>query len=47
MKSYNMIAWVPAETEIKMVQAVSNLAVKLGLPDVTSERAQSVQKVRD
>lgn len=47
MESYNTIAWIPAETEIKLVQAVSNLAVKLGLTDTASEGGQSVQKVRD
>lgn len=48
MNVYEMIAWIPAETEIKLVQGLSRLASKLELTDGTSEdHNQSVQKVRD
>ncbi|KAK4120820.1 hypothetical protein N657DRAFT_658182 [Parathielavia appendiculata] len=42
------IAWTPAETQIKLVQAVSSLANKLGLADGASEDDyENVGKVRD
>jgi hypothetical protein len=48
MKVYEVIAWIPVETQIKLVQALSSLATKLGLIKETSEDDyQSVQKVRD
>ncbi|KXX82641.1 putative disease resistance protein RDL6 [Madurella mycetomatis] len=48
MARYEVIAWVPAETQIKLVQALSNLANKLGIVGSTSEDDyQNVQRVRD
>lgn len=48
MDVYEVIAWIPAETQIKLVQALSNLVNKLGLADGTNDDAyQSVQQVRD
>ncbi|KKO99275.1 hypothetical protein THAR02_08625 [Trichoderma harzianum] len=48
MNVYEMIAWIPAETEITLVQGLSRLASKLELTDGTSEDDnQSVQKVKD
>jgi hypothetical protein len=48
MGVYEVIAWIPAETQIKLVQAVSSLAKKLGLADGANEDDyQNVGKVRD
>lgn len=48
MDAYEIIAWIPSESEIKLVQALSDLANKLGLTDGTSEDDYgNVQKVRD
>ncbi|KAI0387825.1 tpr repeat-containing protein [Hypomontagnella monticulosa] len=48
MKEYDVVAWIPAETQIKLVQALSSLAVKLGLVEnEVQDDYQSLQKVRD
>jgi len=48
MEIYDVIAWVPSETQIKLVQALSRFANKLGLTEDGSEDDyQGVQKVRD
>lgn len=48
LKVYDVIACIPAETQIKIVQALSQLAVKLGLiEDGAQDDYRSVQKVRD
>lgn len=47
---YDMVAWIPADTQIKIVQAVTRLATKLGLPNTTDgadDDYQSVTKVKD
>jgi hypothetical protein len=45
---YQMIAWIPAETRIKIIQGLSQLAVKLGITEEGNEDdAQNVSKVRD
>ncbi|KAJ6447148.1 coxI translation protein CYA5 [Purpureocillium lavendulum] len=46
-KSYEVIAWIPAENQIKIVQALSHLATKLGLSSEGEDDHQSVQKIRD
>ncbi|WEW59212.1 hypothetical protein PRK78_004681 [Emydomyces testavorans] len=49
MKVYDVIAWIQAETQIKLTQALSNFATKLGLPkpEGSEDDYRSVQKVRD
>jgi predicted ATPase len=49
MKLYEAIAWIPAETQIKLVQALSNFASKLGLQshEGNEDDYQSVHQVRD
>ncbi|KAK4216508.1 hypothetical protein QBC37DRAFT_455209 [Rhypophila decipiens] len=37
MEKYEVIAWIPSESQIKIVQAFSSLANKLGLSDGTNE----------
>jgi hypothetical protein len=46
--NYQVIAWIPAETQIKLVQGLSSLALKLGIAaEDTSDDYQNVSKVRD
>lgn len=49
IKLYNVIAWIPSETQIKMTQALSALARKLGLPKTGEDEDdyQASLKVRD
>jgi predicted ATPase len=49
MRSFDAIAWIPAETQIKLVQALSRFAAKLGLQshEGNEDDYQSVKKVRD
>ncbi|KAH0545465.1 hypothetical protein FGG08_000466 [Glutinoglossum americanum] len=49
LKLYDIIAWIPSETQIKMTQALSAFARKLGLPikDDPGEDFQASLKVRD
>jgi len=49
MDLYDVIAWISAESQIKITQAATNLATKLGLPkDSESEDDfRAIQKVRD
>ena len=49
LKLYQAIAWIPAETPIKMTQALSDFAKKLGLPrkDDGEDDYQASLKVKD
>lgn len=48
MNIYEVIAWIPAETQVKLAQALSKLANKLGLADgINEDDYQCIQKVRD
>lgn len=49
MKIYDVIAWIPSETQVKMTQAWSMLAKKLGLPkgDDSEDDYQASLKVKD
>lgn len=49
MKVYDVIAWIPSETQVKMTQALSKLAKKLGLPkgDDSEDDYQASLKVKD
>ncbi|KAB5575359.1 tpr repeat-containing protein [Coniochaeta sp. 2T2.1] len=48
METYEVIAYIPAGTQIKLAQSVSSLANKLGLSDGENEDDyQSIQKVRN
>lgn len=49
LKAYNIIIWVPAETQIKIVQSLSSFAAKLDLSTQGGQEDdyQSVQKLRD
>lgn len=48
LKVYDVIAWISTENQIKLVQALSSLAVKLGLVENgAQDDYQSVQTVRD
>lgn len=48
MDVYEVIAWISAETQIKLVQSLSTLANKLGLVDgATEDDYQNIGKVRD
>lgn len=49
MELYDLVIWIPAETQIKMTQAVSKYATKLGLPGAegTENDYKSIQNVRD
>ncbi|KAK4221160.1 hypothetical protein QBC38DRAFT_461780 [Podospora fimiseda] len=47
LEKYKVIAWIAAETEIKLFQALSALAIKLGLADTKEDGPQNMQKVRD
>ncbi|KAK0616614.1 tpr repeat-containing protein [Immersiella caudata] len=48
MDRYALIAWIPSESRIKVVQGLSELANKLGLSEnATEDDARSIQKVRD
>lgn len=48
LEAYDVIAWVPADSQIKLVQALSSLAKKLGLVDGENEDDyQNVGKVKD
>lgn len=46
---YDVVAWIPSETQIKMTQALSDFAKKLGLlkGDVTDDNCHASSKVRD
>jgi hypothetical protein len=46
---YDVVAWIPSETQIKMTQALSVLAQKLGLPKASENEddSQASLKVRD
>lgn len=49
LRAYDAIVWIPSETQIKMTQALSIFAKKLGLPrkDDTEDGMQASLKVRD
>ncbi|KAJ3544311.1 hypothetical protein NM208_g3129 [Fusarium decemcellulare] len=48
MDKYGVIAWIPSETQIKLVQALSSLAGKLGLvEDGSEDDHRDIQRVRD
>ena len=49
LKEYDVIAWIPAETQVKVTQALSLLASKLGLRagDEKQDAYQAGMKVRD
>lgn len=49
MKSYDVIAWIPYETHVKITRALSMLAKKLGLPkgDDSEDDCQASSKVKD
>lgn len=49
MQSFDVIAWIHADTQSKMVQSLASFATKLGLPKdgEIEDNYQSVQKVRD
>lgn len=47
---YDVVLWIPAETQIKIIQAVAGFATKLGLlntNDGTEDDYQSIVKVKD
>ncbi|KAJ5356660.1 Tetratricopeptide-like helical [Penicillium concentricum] len=46
---FDVIVWIPSETQIKFTQALAKFASKLGVPkaDDTEDEYQSIQKVRD
>lgn len=49
LKLYDVVLWIPAETQVKVTQALAEFAVKLGLSNTGDAQAdyQSTQKVRD
>lgn len=49
MKLFDVVIWISAETQIKVVQASAKFAAKLGIlnPEGTKYDYQSIQKVRD
>lgn len=49
MKSYDVIVWIPSETHVKMTQALSKLAKRLGLPkgEDSEDDCQASLEVRD
>lgn len=48
METYDVIAWIPSDTQTKLVQAFSRLANKLGLAENSSEDdCEGIQKVQD
>jgi predicted ATPase len=48
MEKYDVIAWIPADNRVNIVQALSDLARRLGLVDGGGEdNARKIQKVRD
>jgi hypothetical protein len=50
ISKYDIIVWIPSETHIKMTQALSTFAKKLGLPkgdEDTEDEYQASLKVRD
>jgi len=48
MDRYAVIAWIPSENRIKMMQALSEFATKLGLlEDGAEDDSRSVQRIRD
>ena len=51
LETFDVILWVPAETQIKMTQALSSFAKKIGLnlskEDETDDNAQAAQRVKD
>ncbi|KAK4250129.1 hypothetical protein C7999DRAFT_38842 [Corynascus novoguineensis] len=48
MDVYEIIAWISSETQMKLVQSLSNLANKLGLVEgATEDDYQNIGKVRD
>jgi predicted ATPase len=51
LKLFEVIVWVPSGTQIKMTQALSAFAKKIGLnvpkADETEDNSQAAQKVRD
>ncbi len=47
LKIYDIIVWIPAETQIKVVQTLSAFMSKLGLADGQEDDYQSIQKARD
>lgn len=48
-KLFDVILWIPSETQIKFMQALANFASQLGIPreDDAQDQYQSIQKVRD
>lgn len=49
MDLYDVVIWIPAENQIKMIQALSKFAAKFGLPQAESneDNYQSIQNVKD
>lgn len=49
MKLFDVIIWIPSDTQIKFTQTLSKFASKLGIPraEETEDEYQSIQKVRD
>ncbi|KAI0861638.1 hypothetical protein F4860DRAFT_475715 [Xylaria cubensis] len=49
LKMFDIIIWIPAETQIKIIQTLARYAAKLGLSSEESKEDdyQSVQKLRD
>ncbi|KAI1294398.1 hypothetical protein F5Y03DRAFT_372923 [Xylaria venustula] len=49
LKMFDIIIWIPAETQIKIIQTLARYAAKLGLSseEGTEDDYQSVQKLRD
>ena len=49
LKLYDVVIWIPAETQVKVTQALAEFAFKIGISDAegTQDDYQSIQKVRD
>ena len=49
LKLYDVVIWIPAETQIKVTQALAEFARKLGILNAkgTEDDYQAIQKVRD
>jgi hypothetical protein len=49
LKLYDLVLWIPAETQIKLTQALAKFAFKLGISksEAAEDDYQSIQKVRD
>ena len=49
MELYDVIAWIPAESQIRITQALTALAKQLGLPEAndSEDDVRCIQKVRD